>query len=249
MSEGTTRIEITFPEAVELPSEWEHRLINLVTEACRAYEAAHPGRVMWPSGFGSKITYMPMTADEEKTRGIEFDNSTLSIECYERERYHRWFVPKGSLSSLGECCRDCGMVRRVDDENGPCRGPVSVSLRDNASPAAHPGFKEGVEAAAKVADDAEAYMSGEAAILEANGHDSPAVHAYNKSAAVAKDIAENIRSIPTPEAATPEWVEQSRDAMTVALGHLTGGMDGDWRDCDPKDLLRKALRLLPPVKP
>lgn len=32
-----------------------------------------------------------------------------------------------------------------------------------------------------------------------------------------------------------------RDAANVALGHLTGGMDGDWRDCDPVELLREAL--------
>lgn len=32
-----------------------------------------------------------------------------------------------------------------------------------------------------------------------------------------------------------------RDAANVALGHLTGGMDGDWRDCDPIELLREAL--------
>lgn len=31
------------------------------------------------------------------------------------------------------------------------------------------------------------------------------------------------------------------DACRVALGHFTGGMDGDWRDCDPSELLRAAL--------
>ena len=35
--------------------------------------------------------------------------------------------------------------------------------------------------------------------------------------------------------------EKLRDAANVALGHLTGGMDGDWRDCDPIELLREAL--------
>lgn len=125
----TLRIEVTFPVAVELPGDWDQRLISLVGEACKAYEAAHPGRVMWPAGFGSKITYMPMTREEEQTRGLEFDDDTLSIECFERERYHRWFTPKGSLSRLGECCRDCGVVRRADDGNGPCHGPVSVGPR------------------------------------------------------------------------------------------------------------------------
>lgn len=31
------------------------------------------------------------------------------------------------------------------------------------------------------------------------------------------------------------------EACNVALGHMTGGMDGDWRDCDPITLLREAI--------
>lgn len=31
------------------------------------------------------------------------------------------------------------------------------------------------------------------------------------------------------------------DACKVALGHMTGGMDGDWRDCDPIILLRDTI--------
>jgi hypothetical protein len=31
------------------------------------------------------------------------------------------------------------------------------------------------------------------------------------------------------------------DALRVCLGHLTGGMDGDWRDCDPAELARAAI--------
>ncbi len=27
------------------------------------------------------------------------------------------------------CCRDCGIVRRADDQNKPCRGVVRVGLR------------------------------------------------------------------------------------------------------------------------
>lgn len=27
------------------------------------------------------------------------------------------------------CCKKCGMVRRADDKNKPCRGPVRVGLR------------------------------------------------------------------------------------------------------------------------
>lgn len=38
-----------------------------------------------------------------------------------------------------------------------------------------------------------------------------------------------------------EQMAKIRDAANVALGHFTGGMDGDWRDCDPVELLRDAL--------
>lgn len=31
------------------------------------------------------------------------------------------------------------------------------------------------------------------------------------------------------------------DALQVCLGHLTGGLDGDWRDCDPAELARSVL--------
>ena len=36
-------------------------------------------------------------------------------------------------------------------------------------------------------------------------------------------------------------IDRLRDAANVALGHLTGGMDGDWRDCNPVELLRSVL--------
>jgi len=38
-------------------------------------------------------------------------------------------------------------------------------------------------------------------------------------------------------AAAPEMYE----ALNICLGHLTGGMDGNWADCDPIDGARKAL--------
>lgn len=126
MANPIRRIEISFPVPTEVPDALYHRLCEVISDVCKAYEGAHPGRVMWPFGFGSKITYMPMTADEEAERGMEFDDDTMTIEVAERERYHRWFVPKG----IGyECCRDCGIVRRADDKNSPCRGKVRVGPR------------------------------------------------------------------------------------------------------------------------
>lgn len=47
---------------------------------------------------------------------------------------HDWFgyamvSPSGRTI---ECCRRCGIVRRADDANKPCRGFVTISLRDEA---------------------------------------------------------------------------------------------------------------------
>ena len=40
---------------------------------------------------------------------------------------HVW----GNVTSLipGECCRICGVMRRRDRQNKPCKGPVEVTLR------------------------------------------------------------------------------------------------------------------------
>lgn len=38
---------------------------------------------------------------------------------------HRWHARLGL-----ECCSECGIVRRADDKNGPCRGPIRVTLRE-----------------------------------------------------------------------------------------------------------------------
>lgn len=88
MSEKLTAgIEISFPVGVDISRENQIRLDEVVTAICRDYEATHPGRIMWPAGFGDRITFMPMTAEEEQTRGIEFDSSVLAIDVAEREAY------------------------------------------------------------------------------------------------------------------------------------------------------------------
>lgn len=88
MAEDTRRIEITFPVPVELTNDDQRILDAATAEICRRYERAHPGRVMWPFGIGSKVTYMPMTkAEEDAGRHMEFDNTVFSVECSEREDY------------------------------------------------------------------------------------------------------------------------------------------------------------------
>jgi hypothetical protein len=42
---------------------------------------------------------------------------------------HDWFVP----DFIGyECCRKCGIVRRKDRKNKPCRGVVKIDLRTDS---------------------------------------------------------------------------------------------------------------------
>lgn len=47
------------------------------------------------------------------------------------ERQHEWFT-YGRLN--WECCRVCGIVRRKNGQNSPCKGPVAVGPRDGARP-------------------------------------------------------------------------------------------------------------------
>jgi len=37
--------------------------------------------------------------------------------------------------------------------------------------------------------------------------------------------------------AAPELLE----ALEICLGHMTGGMDGNWADCDPVEVARQAV--------
>jgi hypothetical protein len=80
------RIEVNFPVPVELSDADQKALHDLLSRICQRYEADHPDRVMWVFGWGSKPTYIPMTAEEERTRGIEFDDDTLFAEISEREK-------------------------------------------------------------------------------------------------------------------------------------------------------------------
>jgi hypothetical protein len=89
MSSTVRRIEINFPEPVELDNRQMQRLDAIAGELCKAWQEKHPGRVMWPFGTGFKITFMPMTREDEETRGIEFDQDTFEISCSERADY-KW---------------------------------------------------------------------------------------------------------------------------------------------------------------
>jgi hypothetical protein len=42
-----------------------------------------------------------------------------------RSNGHEWII----FASL-HCCKTCGIVRRTDDQNKPCKGPVKIAPRE-----------------------------------------------------------------------------------------------------------------------
>lgn len=74
MGENYHAVEISFAAGVEITDADMQEFVALADKICRRYEANHPARTMWPCGIGFKPTYIPMTAEEEKTRGMEFDD-------------------------------------------------------------------------------------------------------------------------------------------------------------------------------
>jgi hypothetical protein len=49
----------------------------------------------------------------------------LVEQLREKSRIHRWVKHHGDT----ECCTVCGVIRRHDDLNKPCRGPVHIAVR------------------------------------------------------------------------------------------------------------------------
>jgi hypothetical protein len=46
-----------------------------------------------------------------------------------RTNGHVWGFVVPSILKDTESCAVCGMIRRRDDKNGPCKGPVRIELR------------------------------------------------------------------------------------------------------------------------
>lgn len=79
------RIEVDFPVEVELTEDELRGLDQILTQVCDRYRAAHPDRVMWVFGVGSKMLVHPMLVSDEEP--IPFDNDILHFEIAERENY------------------------------------------------------------------------------------------------------------------------------------------------------------------
>lgn len=86
------RIEIDFPFPVELPPGFTQALAALVGMACKKYEKENPGRVMWAAEHGDKVTFMPLSREEETQRGMEFDDLVYHIGVVEKERSERRII-------------------------------------------------------------------------------------------------------------------------------------------------------------
>lgn len=82
---GRISIQIDFPCEVEISDLRFQALVAVVDAICKDYEAAHVGRVMWPSGMGSLMTVNPMALSDDEA--IPFDDSVLSISVSERADY------------------------------------------------------------------------------------------------------------------------------------------------------------------
>lgn len=89
-------IEITFPVDVTLTPDHHRRINMILNELCEEYKLAHPDRVMWPAGFGSKprwsradLRFMGKPDDPSAPEAGEpsFDDATYSIEVSEREAH------------------------------------------------------------------------------------------------------------------------------------------------------------------
>lgn len=53
----------------------------------------------------------------------------IDMPVIARSNGHEWQEWKFVSMTL-VCCRNCGIVRRPDDKNSPCKGRVRVALRE-----------------------------------------------------------------------------------------------------------------------
>jgi len=74
-----SKIEIDFPVMVNIDLDIQVELDTLLKKICNRNVLKN--QVMWPSSYGSKPIYIPITAAEEKERGIEFDDTIFHVGC------------------------------------------------------------------------------------------------------------------------------------------------------------------------
>ena len=71
---------------------------------------------------------MTMTDPAEIARGLT-DRVWVTTEEVDGHKWGRFTATELLGGKDWEICFNCGMIRRRDKQNSPCRGPVKVSLR------------------------------------------------------------------------------------------------------------------------
>lgn len=72
------------------------------------------------------IMVSPDLAEVRKRLSADHIQRLLTVIVPASLEAHDWFT-YGRLN--WECCRNCGIVRRLDGKNSPCKGTVKVGLR------------------------------------------------------------------------------------------------------------------------
>ena len=85
MSRDTKAIEIIFPMKVHVNQKASKLIIEAIDIICD--ENCPEGHVMWLFGHGGKPTYIPLTAEEEKKRGAEYDMDVNFFEIACRRKH------------------------------------------------------------------------------------------------------------------------------------------------------------------
>jgi hypothetical protein len=60
------KVEISFPVGVDMSNERQRQLDEVLSAICRDYERTHPGRIMWPFGFGAKSAVRSAEAPQHR---------------------------------------------------------------------------------------------------------------------------------------------------------------------------------------
>lgn len=82
----TLQFEISFPVPVNISRSAHDLLVDAVGIICADYEAAHPDRIMWGAGFGSKMLCNPLMLSDDEP--IPFSDDVEVIEVWERELFN-----------------------------------------------------------------------------------------------------------------------------------------------------------------
>lgn len=73
------------------------------------------------------MTCLERTVDYSKNKSPRYNFSEADLLG---ENGHQFVdVRKLGLSHSGKCCIDCGIMRRADGQNKPCKGLVKVQTR------------------------------------------------------------------------------------------------------------------------